>query len=547
MPTINFSKKDFEKLVGKKFSEKELDHFLTFAKAELDGLEGDEVTAGLDDTNQPALWSVEGLARLAKGIYNIENGIPKISAAKSSNSVIVDKNVKDVRPFISCFVAKGSKLTDSFLKQVIQLQEKLAESFGRRRKKLSIGLYPSKKIKFPVHYKCVDEDVSFIPLDFKVDFKISEILKEHPKGKEYAYVLEPFNKYPVLMDDDNKILSLAPIINSEDMGKLEIDDDAIFFDCTGEDEDAVNLAANIFAQALYDRGFKLYYCEMIYPDKNVLTPTLSTRAISVKQTEFENLIGVPLSKSKIKECLRKMRCDYVNDEVIFPCFRGDVMHRVDAIEEAAIGFGFDDLEPLPLSAYTQGSVLPKENLTLKARDLLVGLGFQEVFSMILTNKELLYNKMSSKDLGTIEIATYLSENYSVVRTWLLPILLDMLSHNKHYDYPQKVFEQGLVTLKDKDAAVDEVHVASLSAHPKSDFTEAKQYVDYLLSMLGVDYVIQEFDHDSFIPGRCAEVVYKKKRIGFLGELHPKVLANFNLLMPVCAFELNLNPIIDDLC
>ncbi len=545
MPTITFSKKDFEALVGKRFSEKELERFLTFAKGELDDLSGDEVTVGLDDTNQPALWSVEGLARLAKGIYGIEKGIPKINVSKSDFKVVVDKGVKKVRPYIACFVAKGKKLTDDFLKQLIQLQEKLAEGFGRKRKKLSIGVYPSKKISFPINYKAVSGDVSFVPLDFKTEFTIREILKEHPKGKEYAWILEKFDKYPVLVDSKNQILSLAPIINSETMGKLEVGDDELFFDCTGSDKRAVELAADIFAQALFDRGFKLFYCEIDYPDEKIVTPVLDKLSVSVKQRDFEDLIGEKMSSAKIRDCLRRMRCDYKDGSVIFPCYRADVMHKVDAIEECAIGFGFDVLEPLPLDAYTKGSPLPKIKIIDAARELMVGLGFQEVFSMMLSNKDLLYDKMGVQDLGTIEIATYLSEKYSVVRTWLLPILFDMLSHNKHYDYPQKVFEQGLATLKVGDSVVDEEHLAGISAHPKANFTEAKQAVEYLLSMLGVDFKIEEFDHSSFISGRCAKVICRNKMIGFLGEIHPKVLENFGLLVPVCAFELSLDLVIKE--
>jgi len=101
-------------------------------------------------------------------------------------------------------------------------------------------------------------------------------------------------------------------------------------------------------------------------------------------------------------------------------------------------------------------------------------------------------------------------------------------------------------LRKKDNVLDHENVAGLSAHPKADFTEARQIVEYVLDSFGVKYSIKEFDHSSFIPGRCAEILYKNKRIGFLGELHPAVLSNFNLLMPVCAFEFDLSIIIDDL-
>jgi phenylalanyl-tRNA synthetase beta chain len=554
MPSISFSKKDFETLVGKKFSKSELEFFLTFAKAEIDGFEGDNVSVGLDDTNQPALWSVEGLARLARGVYDVEKGIPKISVSKSDKKIIVEKGIEKVRPFISCFVAKGKKIDDFFLKQLIQLQEKIAENFGKKRKKLSVGIYPGKKIVFPVKYSLVSSDRCFRPLDFEKECSISEILSSHPKAKEYAFILEGCKKFPVLLDSAGKILSLAPIINSEETGRLDVGDNEIFFDCTGDDRFAVDLVANIFAQALFDRGFKLFSCEIVYPDEKVFTPSLKKLSVPVVQKDFENLIGDELSVNKIKDCLRKMRCDYKDGKVVFPCFRADVMHKVDAIEEAAIGFGFDNLSPLSLSCYSKGSALPKVKVLNIVRDLIVGLGFQEVFSMILSNKNLLYEKMYLDNPRTVEIDSFLSENYSVVRTSLIPILLDMLAHNKHQDYPQKVFEQGIVTLRNSKV-VDEEHIAVLSAHPKSDFTEARQIVEYLLSVLDVDFIIKEVENSSFIPGRCAEVLLKNKdnkkvnykKIGVLGELHPKVLSNFSLLMPVCAFELNLNDIIDEKC
>ncbi len=429
MPTITFSKKDFEKLVGKKFTKKELEYFLSFAKGELDDLKGDEVTAGLDDTNQPSLWSVEGLARLARGIFGIEKGIPDIKINKSNYSIIIHKDTEKVRPFISCFVAKGKKLSDDFLKQMIQLQEKLADSFGRKRKKLSIGLYPVKKINFPIHYRLEDADKKFIPLEYSRELSLKQILKEHPKGKEYASILDGLKKYPVLIDDKDNILSMAPIINSKTTGKLDVGEDEIFFDCTGTDESAVMLSANIFAQALFDRGFKIFSCEMIYPDKKIISPDVISFSLNLDPVFAENLIGEKLSLQKIKDCLKRMRCDFKDNKAIFPCYRGDVMHMVDAVEDVVIGYGYDKLTPLPFTSYTKGSILPKEKITRNVRNLIIGLEFQEIFSTLLSNKELLYSKMNAKDLGTIEIDSYLSETYSVVRTWLLPGLLDLLSHN----------------------------------------------------------------------------------------------------------------------
>ena len=89
MPTITFSYQDFTKLVGKKLDDKKFEHYLSYAKAELDSKLTTETTVSFNDTNQPYLWSVEGLARLFRGLLGLEKGVPKIKIQKSKDKVIV--------------------------------------------------------------------------------------------------------------------------------------------------------------------------------------------------------------------------------------------------------------------------------------------------------------------------------------------------------------------------------------------------------------------------------------------------------------------------
>ena len=163
MPTITFSLKDLQHLVGKKISTAELENLLHFAKGEFEGYSKttDEVTVSLDDTNLPYLWSVEGIARLLKGVLG-SGRQEKIKVEKSGYKIIVESSVKNVRPFIAAFVAKGKKIDDYFIKQLVQLQEKFCDNYGRKREKASVGLYSYKKISFPVHYRAVaPESASF--------------------------------------------------------------------------------------------------------------------------------------------------------------------------------------------------------------------------------------------------------------------------------------------------------------------------------------------------------------------------------------------------
>ncbi|MBI2655461.1 phenylalanine--tRNA ligase subunit beta, partial [Candidatus Woesearchaeota archaeon] len=308
MPTITFSLKDLQNLVGKKLKIEEVHDFALYGKAEVEAYDGetDEIKINFEDTNLPYLWSVEGFARLLRGILGLNKGIPEIKLNKGNYQVIVDKSIMKDRPFIACFAAKGRKIDDYLLKQIIQLQEKFCEGYGRKRQKVSIGLYSYKKIKFPLHYKAVfPESVEFVPLEFKAKMNLKEILSNHPKGEEYAWILDGWEKYPILMDDKNEVLSFIPVINSDFTGKLEIGDENIFFEATGTDESAVNLAASIFSYALSDRGFHIYSVEVKYPNKKNETPHLENEKILIKNEHIKQMFGLELKENEVKSLLEK--------------------------------------------------------------------------------------------------------------------------------------------------------------------------------------------------------------------------------------------------
>lgn len=547
MPTITFSLKDLQNLVGKKILPEELPELLAYAKADLDNYDKtkDEVTADFGDTNLPYLWSVEGLARLLRGILGKEKGLPKLKINQGNYKLIVETSITKIRPYIAAFVAKDCKIDDYLLKQIIQLQEKLCENYGRKRKKLAIGVYRYSKIRFPVYYKAVQPNkIKFIPLEFKKEMDLKEILEEHPKGQEYAWILEGFEKYPVLIDDSNNVLSFPPIINSNETGKLEENDRDLFFEVTGTDFDAVIVACNIFAHALSDRGFKIFSVDIKYPSKKIATPLITDESIKLNEDNIKNILGLELKESEIKSLLEKQRYDYKSGKVIIPSYRKDILHERDIIEDIGIAYGYNKIEELPLKSYTPGSTKPIVNFIDEIREILIGLGSQETMSQILSNKNLLYNKMEIDDFGTIELQNPTSENYSVLRTWLIPVLMDFLSKNKHVEYPQKIFEQGLVTIKEDGRIIDYEKVAAVSISEKADYTNIKQILECLMKMLGFEYSIEELDHKSFIEGRVGKIIVNNTEIGFIGEISPKVIYNFNLEMPVVAFEINISKLFE---
>ncbi len=538
MPTITFSPEDLNKLTGQKLDEKKLVYLLDCAKAELESSLTNEISVKYNDTNLPYLWSVEGLARLFRGILGKQKGIPSLKTEKPKDKVVYDKRLNKIRPYIACFKAHGKKIDDYLLKQLIQMQEKLAENFGRKRQKISIGVYPLKAITFPVYCRAASPDEKFTPLDFHQSISLRQTLEKHPKGKEYGHLIKHESNYPVFSDSKKEILSLIPIINSDQTGKLQAGDDSLFFDTTGTDEESVNLVANIFAYALSERGFKIEPVTIEYSSKKIVTPTLSTKKVKLNEAEVERLLGVKLSSAEIKKALERMGYSYNKGIATIPSYRNDIMHIVDIIEDIAIAYGYDKLTPLPLTSYTTGATFPIQQKIITQRALWTGLGYQETMSATLSNKDLLYVKTKVPDFGTVEIENFISQTYSCIRTWILPQLLEILSKNTHVDYPQKIFENGLVSLRNKEVN-DEHHIASATAHSTATFTEIRQAAEATLRNANINYTIDEYDFPCFIPGRAAKIMVNKKQVGFIGEIHPAVLEKFGLTVPVAACEINL--------
>jgi phenylalanyl-tRNA synthetase beta chain len=547
MPTITFSLKDLQHLIGKKITVEELHELSHYGKGDFEGYdeETDEAKIDFGDTNLPYLWSVEGFARLLKGILGLQKGIPEIKVNRGDYQVIVDKSVMKYRPYIACFAAKGRKMDDYLIKQMVQLQEKFCESYGRRRQKVSIGLYSYRRLKFPVHYRAADPtSIEFVPLEFKAKMNLKEILAEHPKGKDYGWVLEGFEKYPILMDDKNEVMSFVPIINSNFTGKLEIGDEDLLFEATGIDEEAVNLAAAIFAYALHDRGFNIYSVEAKYPNRKIMMPDLKNEIIQIKSGQINNLFGLDLKESEVKQLLEKSQYDFDGWKVKIPAYRNDILHPYDVIEDIGIAYGFDRIKELPLTTFTHGSTFKLNEFIDKAREIVVGLGYQEVLSAILTNKEILYRRMNFGDFGTIEIDDYMSETYSVIRSWLLPSLMEVLSKNKHVGFPQKVFEQGLVNSRKNEEIMESHRIAVASSHEDANYTDMRQVLDYIMKCFGLSCDIEETEHSSFIEGRVGRAIVKGKKVAYLGEISPVVLSNWGLEMPVAALELNLTELFE---
>jgi len=233
--------------------------------------------------------------------------------------------------------------------------------------------------------------------------------------------------------------------------------------------------------------------------------------------------------------------------VTLPCYRIDIMHPADVIEDITISYGYNRIKLRWQRLPVTGAVSKKDEFCDLVREVMTGLGYQEALTFIMTSPENLQSKMQLKPARVVEVANPRMTTLTCIRDWLLPSLLEFLSHNTHVEYPQKVFEAGYVVVFDHTTETktrDLLKLACVSTHASANFTEIKSNLEALLLNLGLQKTeIKEAEHASFIEGRTAAVYVNRKSIGVLGEIHPQVLNNWDLKNPAAAFEINIDEIL----
>ena len=563
MPTIDIDYSELERQLGIKLNEDmdRLDEILANVKAEVKSYsqKEDSVSVEMKDTARADLWSVEGLSRALQGYLNRSKGIKPYSVGKSIIEVEVNAQLFGIRPYICCSVVKDIHLSDSIIKGIMHLQDKLDQTHGRSRQKTSIGIYNLDLIKPPILYTAVKpSDVKFVPLGFSEKMSLDEVLERHPKGIEYGHIVKKNSLYPMLFDSENKVLSFPPIINSNDLGKITDESRNLLVEVTGTQHKTVLDTLNLVTLALIDRGGKAYSAKINYPqnseytERTVLTPNFDNRHFQLSVEETNRLLGLQLSAQKIIELLQVAglaveKADAESVSVLVPCYRVDVMHQVDLIEDVAIAYGYNNIEPLWRELATTGAANPQQHYVDNARELMIGLGFQEVLNTTLSNQETLFSKMNMPPSNIVEVSDPKVVTMTCIRNWLLPCLLEFLSVNVSVEFPQKIFELGKVTLLDETKETktrDEDYLAAAVSHPNANFTEIKSIMDSFMTNFGLKWQIKETAHPSFIEGRVGKLFVSGVDVGVLGEIHPAVLGKWKLENPVAAFEVNFQSVLN---
>lgn len=533
MPTLTFSKEAFTKALGRKMSDQVLADKLALFGTDV-GAVNDEVVVVEVFPDRPDLLSLQGFIRAFRAYLGSKKGLADFKVKKGQEVVFVDEQLKPIRPFTACAIARKLKLDDERIKQIIDMQEKLHGTYGRKRKRIAMGIYPLDKITFPVRYEAREPgDINFTPLDSDKPLPALQILKEHPKGKEYEHLLFNCRYFPVFVDDEENILSLVPIVNSELTGKVTLDTKEVFIEVSGFDFDVCHKALLMVCAALSDMGATIETVELRYGTKKITSPDFTPKTMKLSVKAVNDLLGTSLTQPQVTESLLKMGYDVKGTTVKVPAYRTDILHEVDLIEDVAIGYGYENLQPtLPLIG-TIGAESAHARVERIIRSLFVSLGYVEVKNFCLSSIETQVERVKQMR-RPLEMENPLNEEYSVLRQQLIPGLLETLAKNRSNEYPQYFFELGTVWTPE-----EEPRLAFAICGEKAGFTEAKATLEAAFKLLGRELPLKPYEEKIFISGRAA--VFPG---GFFGEIHPEVLEAFEIGFAVAAGEIRLKEVLE---
>ncbi|MDY6776741.1 MAG: phenylalanine--tRNA ligase subunit beta [Candidatus Nanohaloarchaea archaeon] len=542
MAVVEISHPHLEELVGRELSVEKLEEEGSMLGVLFEDSEDDKLEVEVEP-NRPDLLSVEGIARALRGFFDIETGKVDFPVEDGNLKVERDGPVKNMRRHIACARVKDLDLDEDELNSIIQLQEKLTETYGRKRKKIAIGLHDSEPLEGPIEYFAAEpEEESFVPLGREEEMTLQEILEEHEKGEKYGWILEGEDRYPVLKDANGEILSFPPIINGV-VTEVDEDTEDLFIDVTGMSREEVETALNIILAALHERGGTIESVD-VHGER---MPDLSGDLMEVDADYVRKVSGLDdLSGRGVEKHLERMRYDAVVEdgklEVTVPAYRADVMHPYDVIEDVLIGYGYDDVEPEIPDISTVGGKSDRRIAVDKIRDYLAGSGAQEAMTFILSNREKLFDRMGREEEPVVSMANPLTEDYTAVRNWILPSLVEVLGENQHNRYPQKLFEVGRCSVLSKESltgAEDVWKAGYVEAGGGTGFSKVRGVLQSLAKMLDMEIEVEEEEHGSFRGGRSGKVILDGEEAGIIGEFDDEVLESWGVEEDAAGFELDV--------
>ncbi|XP_027961099.1 phenylalanine--tRNA ligase beta subunit isoform X2 [Eumetopias jubatus] len=555
MPTVSVKRDLLFKALGRTYTDEEFDELCFEFGLELDETtsekeiiskeQGNEKAEGASDVvlykidipaNRYDLLCLEGLVR---GLQVFKERIKapmykRVMPNGEIQKLIITEETAKIRPYAVAAVLRNIKFTKDRYDSFIELQEKLHQNICRKRALVAIGTHDLDTLSGPFTYTAKrPSDIKFKPLNKTKEYTACELMNIYKTDnhlKHYLHIIENKPLYPVIYDSNGVILSMPPIVNGNH-SKITVNTKNVFIECTGTDFTKAKIVLDVIVTMFSEyceNQFMVEAAEVVFPNgKSYTFPELAYRKEIVRADLINKKVGIRETPENIAKLLTRMclKSEVIGDgnqiEIEIPPTRADIIHACDIVEDAAIAYGYNNIQMTLPKTYTIANQFPLNKLTELLRHDMAAAGFTEVLTFVL-----------------------------VARTTLLPGLLKTIAANRKMPLPLKLFEISDIVVKDSSRDVgarNYRHLCAVYYNKNPGFEIIHGLLDRIMQLLNVPpgekggYVIKASEGPAFFPGRCAEIFARGQSIGKLGVLHPDVITKFELTMPCSSLEINIEP------
>ncbi|KAF8005539.1 hypothetical protein HF325_000996 [Metschnikowia pulcherrima] len=584
MPTIPVDKADLYELLGREYTTEEFDELCFDFGIELDEDTTDECQG--DERPQlkieiPAnrydMLCIEGIAqalneflgRAEAANFTLKPETPKVK-------LTIDKSTAQIRPYAAAAILNGVTFDERKYASFIALQDKLHTNLCRNRTLVAIGTHDLDKLTPPFTYEALaPQDISFVPLNQEKKMDGAELMEFYEKDKnlgKYLHIIRDSPVYPVIFDSNRTVCSLPPIINSNH-SKISLNTKNVFIEVTGTDKTKTDIVINQMVatfSAYSATKFEIEPVEIVssHNSQDRVSPNIKPRKFEADTEYINSCLGLKYSGDEIAKLLKKMSLsakasDANRLSVEVPITRSDILHECDIMEDAAIGYGFNNLQ----KTKAKGDSLVAAPLPInKVGDIFrIGsaqAGYLEVLPLTLCSHDENFRFLRQLDDNkqAVKLENPKTIEYQVVRTTLLPGILKTIKENRKHSLPIKVFECGDIVLKNPElerGAFNQRNWSAIYAGKTSGFEYVQGLLGKVMQTLRTPWIEnpaedkkrgywieEDKDNATFFPGRGAKVFFRSsenaepKHIGAIGVLHPEVMGHFDIPYAASSVEIN---------
>ncbi|SGZ57885.1 CIC11C00000002681 [Sungouiella intermedia] len=583
MPTIPVDKADLYELLGKEYTTEEFDELCFDFGIELDEDTTDECVG--DERPQlkieiPAnrydMLCIEGIAQALNEFLG-RSEAPKftLNPAKPEITMTIKESTVGIRPYAAGAILKGVKFDKRRYESFIALQDKLHSNLCRNRTLVAIGTHNLDSLSPPFTYEALaPKDVNFVPLNQTKKMNGEELMEFYDKDKnlgKYLHIIRDLPRYPVVLDSNRTVCSMPPIINS-DHSKITLDTKNVFIEVTGTDRTKTELVINqmVAMFSVYSATpFEIEPIQIIssHNGEDRVCPNITPRKTVAEIEYINSCLGLDYTGEQIAELLKRMSLSATPNgkllDVEVPITRSDILHQCDIMEDAAIGYGFNNLKKTKAKGDSLvASALPVNKVADILRIASAQAGYLEVLPLTLSSHDENFKFLRTTDDNTkaVKLENPKTVEYQVVRTTLLPGILKTIKENRKHSLPIKVFECGDIVLKDptlERGAFNQRNWSAIYAGKTSGFEFVQGLLGKVMQTMRTPWIenpkddkrrgywIEQDDaNPTFFPGRGAKVFFRHsegaepKHIGAIGVFHPEVLGHFEIPYAASSVEIN---------